>query len=234
MRFVKLKLVKFGRKAMTKENFVPQGWREVKLGDALNCLTSNITDADINKVTGKTPVYGADGISGYLPSGRIGTDYISIVKDGAGVSRITLRRSNTSIAGTMNALTAKSSDIDIEYLFYYLSLFQFDKYVVGSTIPHIYFKDYSSAIIPLPPLPVQRHIAAQLTTVDEEIELIEKKIASLKEQRKWLLNNLVTGKVRLPGFVDSATNAQSDNMTDAQSCHSAVSTANSQSPKETK
>jgi hypothetical protein len=35
---------------------------------------------------------------------------------------------------------------------------------------------------------------------DEEIAALEKKLALWKEQKKHLLNNLVTGTIRLPEF----------------------------------
>ena len=56
--------------------------------------------------------------------------------------------------------------------------------------------------INLPPLPEQQAIAAVLTAADEEIEALEGKLALIEEQRKYLLNELVTCKTRLPGFAD--------------------------------
>lgn len=47
----------------------------------------------------------------------------------------------------------------------------------------------------------QRAIAAVLTAADREIEALERKLALWKDQKKFLLNNLVTGTIRLPEFV---------------------------------
>ena len=39
-------------------------------------------------------------------------------------------------------------NIDINFLFYYLkTMMNFNKFVIGSTIPHLYFKDYSKETI---------------------------------------------------------------------------------------
>jgi len=51
-----------------------------------------------------------------------------------------------------------------------------------------------------PPLPEQKAIASVLSTADAEIKALEKKVASLQDQKKFLLNNLVTGTIRLPEF----------------------------------
>lgn len=54
--------------------------------------------------------------------------------------------------------------------------------------------------IPLPPLKEQQKIASILSTWDKAIELKEKLIEQKKEQKKGLMQKLLTGKVRLPGF----------------------------------
>ena len=52
----------------------------------------------------------------------------------------------------------------------------------------------------LPPIEEQRKIAAILTTQDKVIELKEKRLAEKQRQKKYLMQQLLTGKRRLPGF----------------------------------
>ena len=52
----------------------------------------------------------------------------------------------------------------------------------------------------LPPLAEQRHIAEILTIQDKVIALKEKLLAEKQRQRKYLMQQLLTGKKRLPGF----------------------------------
>lgn len=54
--------------------------------------------------------------------------------------------------------------------------------------------------IVLPPIGEQRKIAAILTTQDRVIELKEKRLAEKQRQKKYLMQQLLTGKKRLPGF----------------------------------
>lgn len=54
--------------------------------------------------------------------------------------------------------------------------------------------------IVLPPLLEQQKIAAILTTQDKVIELKEKLLAEKQHQKKYLMQQLLTGKKRLPGF----------------------------------
>ena len=54
--------------------------------------------------------------------------------------------------------------------------------------------------ITLPPIEEQRKIAAILTTQDKVIELKEKRLAEKQRQKKYLMQQLLTGKKRLSGF----------------------------------
>lgn len=54
--------------------------------------------------------------------------------------------------------------------------------------------------IVLPPIEEQQKIAAILTTQDRVIELKEKCLAEKQRQKKYLMQQLLTGKKRLPGF----------------------------------
>lgn len=54
--------------------------------------------------------------------------------------------------------------------------------------------------IPLPPLPEQKAIAQVLSTADAAIHTTEKIIAQKELRKKWLMQQLLTGKKRLKGF----------------------------------
>jgi len=54
--------------------------------------------------------------------------------------------------------------------------------------------------IPLPPLPEQKAIAQVLSTADAAIQITEKLIAQKELRKKWLMQQLLTGKKRLNGF----------------------------------
>lgn len=54
--------------------------------------------------------------------------------------------------------------------------------------------------IVLPPIGEQQKIAAILTTQDRVIELKEKRLAEKQRQKKYLMQQLLTGKKHLPGF----------------------------------
>lgn len=90
--------------------------------------------------------------------------------------------------------------LDNEYLYHW---FKSKKQFIarlgsGSTVSGIQLSELKSIKLSLPTLLEQAAIAKILTTADEEIETLQKKLAVLKEQKKYLLNNLITGQIRTP------------------------------------
>ncbi|MCK6609923.1 MAG: restriction endonuclease subunit S [Bacteroidia bacterium] len=71
---------------------------------------------------------------------------------------------------------------------------------LGATINSINGSDLKEFKIPLPPLPEQKAIARVLSTADVAIHTTEKLIAQKELRKKWLMQQLLTGKKRLKGF----------------------------------
>lgn len=71
----------------------------------------------------------------------------------------------------------------------------------GTSVYGVSKTNLSNVRIPLPPLPEQRAIAQVLSTWDEAIGKIQALIAQTELRKKWLSQNLLTGKMRLKGFV---------------------------------
>lgn len=61
----------------------------------------------------------------------------------------------------------------------------------------ISYDDFACISLPVPPLDEQRAIAAVLDAADREIALLEQKAARLREEKKALMQQLLTGKRRV-------------------------------------
>jgi type I restriction enzyme, S subunit len=70
----------------------------------------------------------------------------------------------------------------------------------GSNINNLNQQLLSEIEILIPPIPEQKGILKVLNLWDKAIDLKEKLIEQKKEQKKGLMQRLLTGKVRLPGF----------------------------------
>ena len=90
------------------------------------------------------------------------------------------------------------------YVFQFLNAPQFQSYIGrqanGSALQEISIATLRKAKVSLPPLQEQRRIAEILSTWDRAIDATEKLIANSEAQKKALMQQLLTGRKRLPGF----------------------------------
>ena len=64
----------------------------------------------------------------------------------------------------------------------------------------VHFSQFLEFVLPLPSINERAKIATILTTQDKVIKLKEKRLAEKQRQKKYLMQQLLTGKKRLPGF----------------------------------
>ena len=95
-----------------------------------------------------------------------------------------------------------------EFLYYYLQGIPLAKWCNSGLVSVINTKTVLSQMVFLPPLPEQQKIAAILSTQDKVIELKEKLLVQKQQQKKYLMQQLLTGKKRLPGFCEKWTRKQ--------------------------
>ncbi|MBF6669997.1 restriction endonuclease subunit S [Campylobacter sp. RM12327] len=74
---------------------------------------------------------------------------------------------------------------------------QFSKLSQGITRYTLSIKDFQNIKIKLPNLDEQKKIAEILSSVDDEINLLNLKLKNLKDLKKGVMQNLLTGKVRV-------------------------------------
>ena len=79
--------------------------------------------------------------------------------------------------------------------------FQASIYVKGASLPRISIFNVAKLFCVVPPLKEQEIIADYLDTktahIDRTIQIINTQIEKLKELRKTLINDVVTGKIRV-------------------------------------
>lgn len=157
--------------------------------DCVSCYSSSVTESDVIGKNGTYPVYGATGIISFIESYQIEKDAILIIKDGSGVGKVQYGNGKFSVIGTLNYLTA-TVEVNLKYIFYCLKIFNFEKYKVGSGIPHIYFKDYGEAFIYCPSLKEQNKIERLLSFIEQKISIEKTLLQKYEKQKQHLLQNL--------------------------------------------
>ena len=170
------------------QNIVRYNKANVRLSDCLSCSSSTLQESDVSE-HGTYPVYGANGVVGYLDNYNTENEAIYIIKDGSGVGSTSYVMGKCSATGTLNILRAKEG-YSLQYLYYMLKVFNFEPYKTGMAIPHIYFKDYGKAKIFCPPYELQNKYADLLSKIEQKAIAEQKILDNLCSQKQYLLRQM--------------------------------------------
>ena len=186
---------------MTKKELIPElrfpefknegEWIVKSIGDITISESSSMALNKLELKPSGYPVYGADGIVGYIDDFQQSEKYISIVKDGSGVGRLKLCQSHSSVLGTLACLKSKNQkQHHLDWIYYLLNSVDFSVYVKGAGIPHIYYSDFKNKNVAVPKPKEQQKIASCLSALDEMITAESQKLELFKDHKKGLMQNL--------------------------------------------
>jgi type I restriction enzyme S subunit len=170
------------------QNMVHRGKPNVRLSDCMICNSSTLQESEVLE-SGTYPVYGANGIVGYLDCYATLNEAIYIIKDGSGVGTVFYVAGKCSAAGTLNTLQAKEG-YSLQYLYYLLTVFNFEPYKTGMAIPHIYFKDYGKAKVFCPSHSEQFKYTKLLSTIDSKLLAEQNALVNYNLQKQYLLRQM--------------------------------------------
>ena len=160
----------------------------VRLAECLECKSSTLQESEVCE-QGTYPVYGANGIVGYLDNYSMEGEAVYIIKDGSGVGTVSYVTGKCSATGTLNTLQAKEG-YSLQYFYYLLKVFNFEPYKTGMAIPHIYFKDYGKAKVFCPSYTEQLQYARLLYAIESKLSIEKKILTSLSLQKQYLLRQM--------------------------------------------
>ena len=161
-------------------------WEQYKLEDICLYQSSSVTINDVDE-NGRYDLYDVNSLIGKTNKGFMEKEYITIIKDGAGVGRTRILPKNSMFLGTMGAITPQNSNL--EFLYQLVTSANLGKICSGSTIPHIYFKDYGKLKFYIPSIIEQEVIGKIFYNIDNLI--------TLHQQEPFLCGNSVNGGVKL-------------------------------------
>lgn len=202
----------------TKVGIIPEEWEVKKLGEVCIINQSNINSNDIKSYH----YYDLSSINNGIiskPKEKISYDnlpsrakrifkkndilFSTVRPNLKGFGYIDFEPLD-SICSTGFAVLENKKNSNNKYIFY--NLFsknvenKINSLTVGSNYPALNINDVNNLEIPTPPLQEQEKIADILSTWDKAIENIEKLIKEKEIQKKGLMQQLLTGERRLPGF----------------------------------
>jgi len=137
-----------------------------------------------------------------LKSGKVKEKDILLVKDGATTGKAVFVEKLPAKEAAVNEhlFIIRGYNVDQKFLYYIIisNIFQnqikslFHGIIGGITKPEI-----EEVYIPLPPLEEQKRIADILSIIDSGIETVDRAVAKLEGMKRALLNELLTGRIRV-------------------------------------
>lgn len=183
----------------TSLGVIPKEWEIKRLGDICSYFKSgeSITSKDISK-KGEYPVYGGNGLRGYTNKKYTHDGaYVLIGRQGALCGNINYVIGKCYISEHAIAVQTQNN---LLWLRYKLDFWNLNRYSESSAQPGLSVEKLTRYKLTLPPLEEQRKIAEVLSVWDKAIEKQMQLVEKLELRKKGLMQQLLTGKKRLPGF----------------------------------
>lgn len=143
-----------------------------------------ISKEDYISINKRSQVTKGDILFGMI--GTIGNPVI-VTKEGFAIKNVALIKEKDNLKNNFLLQLLKSSITEKQ--FHVLNVGGTQKFISLGLVRDLKFN--------LPSLPEQEKIADFLSIIDEKIEILEKKLEELKEQKKGLMQKLLTGEVRV-------------------------------------
>ncbi len=164
---------------------------QIKKGEQIN--KSTLSDC------GPFPVInGGISPSGYTERSNCSGNTITISEGGNSCGYISFQKEDFWCGGHCYTLSNLKISIGFTYQFLKYNESKIMKLRVGSGLPNIQKRDIENIKVTFPPsYEEQEKIASVLSNADNGIEVLQKKLAYLKQEKKALMQQLLTGKQRV-------------------------------------
>lgn len=150
-----------------------------------------------NLEIGEFPVIAGGKTSPYKHSQYTHEKVITISASGAYAGFVAYHENKIWASDCSVVKENKCSDIQFIYQYLLLNQQKIYSFQSGGAQPHIYPKDIDALKLRVPNITEQQKIAAVLSNADKAIELLEQQLSDLKEEKKSLMQQLLTGKRRV-------------------------------------
>lgn len=171
-------------------------WEEVRLGEIAEIYQPQ-TISQTELTNEGFDVYGANGIIGKYYQYNHELEQIAVTCRGNTCGTVNFTKPKSWITGNAMVINLDNSTKAIKTFIYYLFLnTNFTYLISGSGQPQI-TGNIKNHKLKLPLLPEQQKIAEVLSLADDELNLLKKELEELKQQKKGLMQKLLTGEVRV-------------------------------------
>ena len=180
----------------TEIGVIPEDWSTCYLKEVTAIKSGDSIVGDSFELNGKYPVYGGNGIRGFIGHYNLNGEYILIGRVGALCGNIHVAKGKV-FASEHALICFPLKEFNAEYIALILKTMNLGQYSGASAQPVLAAKKISELPILFPSLAEQEAIAKVLTDMDAEIEALSRKVTKYEQVKQGMMQQLLTGKIRL-------------------------------------
>jgi len=190
----------------TPDGKLKKGWTVKKMGEVVHILDNlrvPLNDNQRSKMNGDIPYCGANGIVGYVNDFLIDEAIILMAEDGGFFDQyktrpIAYRMYGKCWVNNHAHILKATNEFYQDFIFYSIVNKNILDFINGGTRAKLNKGDLINIEISLPSdIIEQKNIAEILSDMDAEIELLEEKLSKSKMIKQGMMQELLTGKIRL-------------------------------------
>lgn len=160
-------------------------WKEYKLGELISIKYGKDHKSLVN---GPYPVYGSGGVMRYANKYLYDKESILIPRKGS-LNNIFYQDSAFWTVDTMFWSEIDTRKVFPKFLYYQLTLVDFENLNVGSAVPSLTIPIINDIDVCLPPIDEQKRIAGVLSSLDDKIDLLHRENATLEALAETLFRH---------------------------------------------
>lgn len=167
-------------------------WEEMKLGEITVSFDSKRKPiSSEQRVKGKYPYYGANGIVDYVENYIFDGIYVLVAEDGVvDVTKYPVHFVSGKFWANNHTHILKGKNVSDRFLYYSLQNIRFARYITGSAQTKLNNQVLNKIVLNIPIMVEQEKIAEFLTSLDNKVDLINKELKQAKLFKKSLLQRM--------------------------------------------
>ena len=171
-----------------------EDWKKQQIKDVVS-MNYGKSPKDILDSEGIYPVIGTGGITGRSNEFLVNENAVIVGRKGT-IDRPTLVKESFWAIDTVFYCLPENG-IDVTWFYYWISHIDLKQYNESSGLPSLSRETIYAIKLLVPDLVEQQKIASVLSAADAEITAIQNQLDNLKQQKKALMQQLLTGKRRV-------------------------------------
>lgn len=199
------KTVKLKDSGINYISSIPEHWKLERIKDIFNIGRGRVIGQEELIEDGMYPVYSSqtenNGCLGYIDTYDFDKDLLTWTTDGANAGTVFRRKGKFNCTNVCGTLIPIRKGLNLDFMVYALQESATHNKRIDTNGAKIMNNEMAVIQVTFPPLSEQTAIATYLDhktqTIDKIVGNIQNQITTLKELRKTLINDVVTGKIKV-------------------------------------